>query len=264
MLLRIHHETAYHYESPLRLSTQYLRLTPRPTPGLQVRHWQLELPAPAVAVADAWGNPMQVLSLEGPRRNIRLVARGEVETVDGPQALEPDGALPPPVFLRATPLTSADQAIAAFAAAHRQAVLAEPEAGLMQMVAALLERMPYTQGITDAATPAAQAFAAASGVCQDHAQVFIACVRLIGLPARYVSGYLAADAEHVASHAWAEVRVDGGWLALDISNHCRADGRHVRLAYGADYLDACPVRGVRSGGGLEQLQTSVRVETADQ
>lgn len=259
MRLHIRHETVYRYESPLRLSTQYLRLTPRPTPGLRVIDWQLELPGRAVAVADAWGNPMHVLTLDGAQRQIHLGAQGDIETVDGPQSAEPDGELPAEVFLRPTPLTQADGAIASFAAIHARAIQDDPRAGLLQMVKGLLERMPYTPGTTDAATAATQAFATGSGVCQDHAQVLIACARLLGLPARYVSGYLATDAEHVASHAWAELRLAEGWVGLDVSNDRWANGHHVRLAFGADYADACPVRGVRSGGGLEQLSTHVRV-----
>lgn len=265
MLLHIAHDTTYRYDAPLRFSTQYLRLSPRPTPGLVVRRWQLDLPGAAVQALDAWGNALHVLTLEGDRREIHLRAFGEVETPDGPQVPEPDGALPPQVFLRPTPLTTPDAAIQAFAATHAATVKAAPEAGLKGLIDALLGHMPYIQGGTDAATSASQAFATGHGVCQDHAQVFIACARELGLPARYVSGYLATDAEHVASHAWAEVRLPEGWVAFDVSNRCRADGRHVRLAFGADYADACPVRGMRSGGGLEQLATFVRVSAqADQ
>ncbi len=262
MLLHIAHDTTYRYDAPLRFSTQYLRLSPRPTPGLVVRRWQLDLPGPAVQALDAWGNTLHVLTLEGDRREIHLRAFGEVETPDGPQVPEPDGELPPQVFLRATPLTTPDAAIQAFLTPLAADIRATPEAGLMKLIDALLVHMPYIQGSTDAATPAAEAFASRLGVCQDHAQVFVACARLLGLPARYVSGYLATDAEHVASHAWAEVRLPAGWVAFDISNRCRADGRYVRLAFGADYLDASPVRGMRTGGGLEQLATHVRVTAA--
>lgn len=270
MRLLIHHDTVYRYDAPLRLSTQVLRLTPRPTPGMRVLNWKLDLPGQAVAVSDAWGNAMHVLTLDGAAAGgpctIHLRAMGEVETPDGPQPPEADGVLPYPVFLRPTPLTQADAAITAFAMPFAERVRQDPQQALIDLSAALLERMPYVQGSTDAATTAALAFATGHGVCQDHAQVFIACARLLGLPARYVSGYLATDAEHVASHAWAEVRlpIEGaaGWLGFDVSNDRRADGHHVRLAYGADYLDACPVRGVRSGGGLEELKTFVRVSSA--
>lgn len=283
MHLHISHETVYDYDAPVARSTQYLRLTPRAGRGLRVLHWHLELPAPASACKDAFGNTMHVLSLDGPRRDIVLRAVGEVDTSDAPPTPDPEDELPAPLFLRDSPLTRADDQLRQFAASFADAATADAHGALLALMAALGERMPYVRGYTDAATPAAQAFATGHGVCQDHAQVFVCCARLLGLPARYVSGYLATDFEHVASHAWAEVRLPdaaptaadgrdashgmaGGWLGYDISNQCLADGRYVKLAIGADYLDACPVRGVRTGGGLETMRAEVLVKpgTADQ
>lgn len=283
MHLHISHETVYDYDAPVARSTQYLRLTPRAGRGLRVLHWHLELPAPASACKDAFGNTMHVLSLDGPRRDIVLRAVGEVDTSDAPPTPDPEDELPAPLFLRDSPLTRADDQLRQFAASFADAATADAHGALLALMAALGERMPYVRGYTDAATPAAQAFATGHGVCQDHAQVFVCCARLLGLPARYVSGYLATDFEHVASHAWAEVRLPdaaptaadgrdashgmaGGWLGYDISNQCLADGRYVKLAIGADYLDACPVRGVRTGGGLETMRAEVLVKpgTSDQ
>ncbi|MBO9687957.1 MAG: transglutaminase family protein [Mitsuaria chitosanitabida] len=302
MHLHISHETVYDYDAPLSRSTQYLRLTPRRSRGLRILHWGLALPAPASSCADAFGNTMHVLSLDGPRRDIVLRAMGEVITDDGPPRPDPEDELPAPIFLRDSVLTRADDALRRFATGFAEAAKADAHGALLMLMAAIGERMPYLRGYTDAATPAAEAFQTGRGVCQDHAQVFVCCARLLGLPARYVSGYLATDAEHVASHAWAEVRLPdaapadlpgsgsgddpssmartdagsrtmdggprmaGGWLGYDISNQCLADGRHVKLAIGADYLDACPVRGVRTGGGLETMRAEVLVKpgTADQ
>lgn len=289
MHLHISHETVYDYDAPVARSTQYLRLTPRAGRGLRVLHWQLELPAPAAACRDAFGNAMHVLSLDGPRRDIVLRAVGEVATSDAPPTPDPEDELPAPVFLRPSALTQADDRLRHFAASFAEAAHADAHGALLMLMAAIGERMPYLRGYTDAATPAAEAFQTGRGVCQDHAQVFVCCARLLGLPARYVSGYLATDFEHVASHAWAEVRLPdapapadsadgpatagapshgmhGGWLGYDISNQCLADGRHVKLAIGADYLDACPVRGVRTGGGLETMRAEVLVKpgTTDQ
>jgi transglutaminase-like putative cysteine protease len=97
--------------------------------------------------------------------------------------------------------------------------------------------------------------------------VFVSCCRHLNLPARYVSGYLAPKrrpssgaSESLASHAWAEVWLDGvGWQGFDVANSVRAEGRHVRVAVGLDYLDACPVRGFHRGGGGESLGVEVRV-----
>lgn len=264
MHLAIEHETRYRYDSPVSRSTQYLRLTPVSSQRQRVLHWQLELPALASQSLDAYGNTLHVLTLDKPHREIRLRAHGVVETVDGPARPLADAGLPPQVFLRSSPLSEADGPLSAFAHSFDQAIAADRLHGLHALMAALVEHMPYTPGSTDVATPAAQAFAQASGVCQDHAQVFAACARILGVPARYVSGYLAADAEHVASHAWAEAWLDEGWLGFDVSNQCLAEGRHVKLAVGLDYLDACPVRGVRTGGGLEAMHAVARVAPAEQ
>ncbi len=279
MHLHISHETVYNYDAPVARSTQYLRLTPRAGRGLRVLHWHLALPASASTCQDAFGNTMHVLSLDGPRRDIVLRAVGEVDTDDAPPAPDPEDTLPAPLFLRDSALTRADDRLRHFAAGFAQAAQADAHGALLTLMSAIGERMPYVRGYTDAATPAAQAFETGHGVCQDHAQVFVCCARLLGLPARYVSGYLATDFEHVASHAWAEVRLpdappgrdeshgmQGGWLGYDISNQCLADGRYVKLAIGADYLDACPVRGVRTGGGMETMRAEVLVKpgTAEQ
>jgi len=263
MHLVIAHETIYRYDRLVKRSTQYLRLTPRPGHGLKVLSWQLTLPVPASSCLDAYGNIMHVLTLDKPVSEIHLIARGEVETNDSLPTPNPEDDLPAALFLRDSHLTRADAALRQFAQGYAAAVALDPLAGLLQMMQALIEVMPYTPGTTDAATPAAQAFANGNGVCQDHAQVFATCARLLGLPARYVSGYLAADTEHVASHAWAEVRLPQGWLGFDVSNQCLANGRYVRLAIGADYADACPVRGMRLGGGMEQLHTAVQVSHGD-
>jgi transglutaminase-like putative cysteine protease len=128
------------------------------------------------------------------------------------------------------------------------------------------ERIDYQPGITHSATAAAEAFGARAGVCQDHAHIFVACCRHLGLPARYVSGYLGTAGDgRMASHAWAEAWVEGeGWRSYDIANRLRPAGHHVRVAVGLDYLDACPVRGFRRGGLGESLEVEVRVNDARQ
>ena len=130
------------------------------------------------------------------------------------------------------------------------------------------KRSTTRKGATDVHESATRAFARGKGVCQDHAHVFIACCRTAGIPARYVSGYLYTGKEgEVASHAWVDA-----WLGRDKAAGCRIDvthrtlagGRHCRLAVGRDYLDACPVRGVRRGGGAEEMQVAVSVAASAQ
>mgnify|MGYP002757365718 FL=1 len=125
---------------------------------------------------------------------------------------------------------------------------------------ALHEHIAYRPGTTAVDTSAAQAFAGAAGVCQDHAHAFIACARSLQVPARYVSGYLFDnDNQHMASHAWAEAWLDDAWYSFDVTNQLAVPERHLKLAVGLDYLDACPVRGMRRGGGYEQMHANVLV-----
>ena len=263
MQLTIDHETVYRYDDTVSHSTQYLRLTPASSGHQRVVSWQLELPVAASESTDAYGNILHVLTLDTPHSEIRLKARGVVETCDDWQD-QPE-VLPAPVFLRETALTEPDDAIRALAAAHADAVAANPEAGLTALMQAIADAMPYTLDVTHAATTAAQALALGAGVCQDHSHVFIAACRCLGLPARYVSGYLLSDRDtHVASHAWAEAYDGEQWLGFDISNRQRPDRHHLKLAVGLDYSDASPVRGVRRGGGSEAMQAHAKVSEADQ
>jgi transglutaminase-like putative cysteine protease len=97
-------------------------------------------------------------------------------------------------------------------------------------------------------------------VCQDHAHVFIACCRHLGVPARYVSGYICQPGnDAAASHAWAEAWVVDRWRSFDVTNARPAGQDHIRLAIGADYLDASPVRGMRRGGGHEEMVATAQV-----
>ncbi|WP_024301679.1 transglutaminase family protein [Pseudogulbenkiania sp. MAI-1] len=262
MKLSIRHSTQYRYAEPASRSTQYLRLTPRSNRHQQILSWRLILPAPASQSIDAFGNITHLMTLEAPHDSIELVAEGVVETrTDGWE--DDAGGLNPLVFLRSTPLTNAGEAIEELArkAARPGDKAAKRLAALSQ---AVLAAMPYTAGVTDASTTASAALALGAGVCQDHTQVFIAACRHLGYPARYVSGYLLSGAvDHAASHAWAEVYADGGWLAFDISNQCTADDHHLKLAVGLDYLDACPVRGMRRGGAGETMHAHAAVEQHD-
>lgn len=263
MQLTIDHETVYRYDATVSHSTQYLRLTPLQSAHQRIISWQLELPVAASESTDAYGNILHVLTLDTPHSEIRLRAHGVVETSD--HWADETEALPPPVFLRGSALTEPDDAIRALAAGHAAAIAANPEAGLAALMQAVADAMPYTSGVTQAETTAAQALALGAGVCQDHSHVFIAACRSLGLPARYVSGYLLTDRDaHVASHAWAEVYAAGRWLGFDISNRQQPDRHHLKLAVGLDYTDASPVRGVRRGGGSEALQAHARVTEADQ
>ena len=133
---------------------------------------------------------------------------------------------------------------------------------------AVSDAIAYKPGVTSAHTTAAEALALGEGVCQDHAHAMIALARVKGMPGRYVSGYLFADAAgtaHEAAHAWAEVFVTGlGWVGFDPANRCCPDARYIRLGSGADAQDAAPIRGIARGGGREELDVTVAILNQNQ
>ena len=266
MKLVIDHLTRYGYDEEVKFSTQYLRLTPRSTGRQIITSWTLTLPeGAAVMTTDAWGNVLHVLTLDNPHKEIAIRASGIVDIAEDSEQSDvaEEELLSPLVYLRCTPLTRADDRIREFA--QRLYRRDEPEESLNQLMADLLLRMPYSPGATQVQDCAADAFARAKGVCQDHTHVFLACCRALDIPARYVSGYVYSDnARHVAMHAWAEVWVNGRWQSFDITNNTRHLNQHLRLATGLDYLDACPVRGTRLGGGGEIMLTNAEVRDHSQ
>ncbi|KAF0803952.1 transglutaminase [Alcanivorax xiamenensis] len=257
MKLSIRHSTEYRYSERVLHSTQYLRLTPRPSPRQRVLRWHLDMPEPASEASDGFGNILHVLTLDRPHECIRLTAVGEVE-IDGEDREDDDTRISPLVYCRYSPFTRPDSLLHELARDHQSG--ADTLANLEHLSGTILSKMPFTPGVTDVSSTAAEAYRLGKGVCQDHTHVFLSCCRALGIPARYVSGYLYSDdSEHVASHAWAEVWSGDGWHTFDVTNQTRRPRRHLKLAVGFDYLDACPVRGVRYGGGVESLRAAARV-----
>jgi transglutaminase-like putative cysteine protease len=270
MRLSIIHETKYRYTSPANYTIQYLRLSPQSTIQQKVLSWNLDLPGPARPFLDGFGNAAHVLVIDKPHQEIRIRARGEVEVQDEPLTLPDTGPHHPELYMRFTELTAQDEALVRFTQGFRQQSANNRAAALESLMVAVREKVDYRPGVTHVKTSAAQAFARGAGVCQDHAHVFVSCCRQLSIPARYVSGYLATQngsananggESEMASHAWAEAWIDGvGWQGFDVANQVRAQGRHVRVAVGLDYLDACPVRGFHRGGSGESLGVEVHVD----
>lgn len=260
MLLNVTHTTLYRYDDAPQRSTQIIRLTPANSRRQRRLEWQVELPAPAPSFTDAFGNVSHLLCLEKPADDIVITARGRAEVQEREDDPGENG-IAPAVFLCTTPLTEADEAMLEFVRPLRPLVKSRPFLGLNDLMQAVLEKMPYEKGATTARHTAAESFAEGRGVCQDHAHVFIACSRALGLPSRYVSGYVYSPGEEqVASHAWADTWIGNRWASFDVSNASGDErGAHLRLAVGRDYLDACPIRGVRLGGHNEALHTSAQV-----
>lgn len=242
MKLRILHETRYTYDSPVRYSAQYLRLTPRDTARQRVSSWELDTPGQPVRTQDGFGNILHVLTLDKPVSEIVIRARGTVETsrtVDEPSDFT-GITLSPLLFLRATALTHADRKLKDLA--HKL----EPRAAMLD-------------GLRELAH-AVRAMQPGDGA-ENVTHSFIAACRLLAVPARYVSGYLRLDAGPggVTPHSWAEAWVEDRWRSFDIVQGAAIGDAHVKVAMGADHMDACPIRGVRTGGGIETMVANAQI-----
>lgn len=262
MRIRIDHTTSYRYQLPASHVVQYLRLSPSDTDDQHVRGWRIDVDADGKLreSRDSFGNLMHIFYADGAVTELNIHVTGIVDVEDAGGlvrgAFDP---LPPSVFLRTTPLTAPDAAIRALAdTAARDGQLDT----LHALNLAIFGALSFETGTTSTTTLATEALGNGRGVCQDFAHIFCSAARLLGIPARYVSGHLArsgAAAQQDASHAWAEAYLpDLGWLAFDAANGICADQHYVRVAAGLDYLDAAPVRGARRGGGGEMMEVSVR------
>ncbi|ARP92183.1 transglutaminase [Bordetella genomosp. 9] len=262
----IRHVTHYRYTAPVSYSIQTLRLTPRPEEHQRPLRWHIEAPGDLAEQIDAYGNVTHTLTLNRPHEEIELRVTGQVEIGELPNGLvgADDSRLPVHAYRVQTPLTRADATILDFCAGVLPQGMRTPDDALT-LAKAISDRVAYEPGITDVTTAAVQVLQLGHGVCQDHAHLFLACARGMGVPARYVSGYLYTVAEHAASHAWADVWLpDTGWCSVDITNRQFASECHCRLAVARDYDSAAPVRGVRHGGGQESMRVSVEVRAMRQ
>lgn len=264
MLLSIDHRTEVAISAAASHAVQYVRLTPRGDRGQRILRWSVDVPGRATPWRDCFGNLVHCVVRSEPQRAATLRVHGEVDTEEthGIVPLEDDGP-PPELYLHATPLTQADERIRDFAAPYARLRAKGDLAALHALMAAIHEDVAHAPGSADVHMPAAQVLAQASGVCQDHAHLFIACCRAWGIPARFVSGYLhtsAEDGRHLATHAWAEALVEYlGWVSFDPSNRQSATPAYVRLAVAPDCRGAAPVRGIRRSSGQESMDIKVQV-----
>ena len=263
MRLKITHRTEYRYDRPVHYALQRLRLVPCSGALQTVRSWSLAISGAReeVAFIDHFANDTRLVSVEGEPHMIAVEASGEVETHDRSGVAGPNrGFAPLWLFEQPTEMTAVGDGIRKLAG--------DMEGGadigqLHRLLSTVRDRVAYTINTTDSGTTAEEALAQGTGVCQDHAHVFIAAARVLGFPARYVSGYLMMDAttQQAASHAWAEAHVGNlGWVSFDPANGISPDERYVRLAVGRDYRDAMPVSGIRLGAAEERLAVHVTVE----
>lgn len=265
MRLKISHATSYHYDHPVQYGLQQLRLTPKSRAGQEVLNWEITIDGGKLELEfdDHHNNHVSLISVDAGRHDVFISCHGEVETADNAGIVGKAGGFAPTwLFTRATPLTGAGPLVRQLVKTLTDDFENDVQRlhGLSQLI---LNAVSYETGKTHSETSAEDALGAGHGVCQDHAHVFLSAARLLGFPARYVSGYLMMDdrTDQDAGHAWTEAHLDGiGWIGFDVSNGISPDARYVRVATGLDSTDAAPVTGMRFGHGDERMIVSLQVE----
>ncbi|MGE0241800.1 MAG: transglutaminase domain-containing protein [Parvibaculaceae bacterium] len=269
MKLSVHHQTRYDYATSVRSSIQRLYLTPSAFATQKTASWTIEAPGidKALAYTDGFGNQVHVVTSQGPHDHVTVTARGVVDTQDasgvvrGFKCQAPDS-----VFLRQTAATEPSAELREIA---RESAAKYPDAleRLHAIMGEVQRRIAYQIGVTHAHTTAAEALTDGKGVCQDHAHAMLAIVRSLGIPGRYITGYLVTEGSGpaTASHAWAEVLVPSlGWVGFDAANGKCPTAEYVRVATGLDAQGVVPVRGSRRGGEAESMTVAVTVQPAEQ
>ncbi len=262
MKLHIRHETRYDFDAPVPFGLQQLRKTPKSFRNQTIESWSTEVigGVKELSFEDYHRNTVELISFEANTQSISLISEGVVAVEDTHGVLgRHEGSTPLWLFNRSTPQTTPGKGVA-------DVIGALPEGEPLKQMHALSEiirsRVSYEVGSSHPDWSAEEALSAGCGVCQDHAHIFIACARHIGMPARYVSGYLMMNETELqdATHAWAEVHLNGlGWVGFDVSNGISPDHRYVRVATGLDYAQAAPVIGNRIGTAGEQLTVQLQV-----
>jgi len=267
MRLLITHRTSYHYDQPMPYALQQLRMIPKDSAGQRVIAWKTEVTGGTrqVEYLDQHNNHVELFSFNSGQQDVEIHCTGEVETSDTAGTVGQHGGFAPLwYFKRDTSFTRPGPTIRRLV---RRFEDPGTEGGDSPRLHALLNlirsQVRYEVGATHSTTTAEEALLAGHGVCQDHAHLFIAAARLLGYPARYVSGYLLIEGQvdQDAGHAWAEVHVPLlGWVGFDVSNGISPDERYVRVATGLDYREAAPIAGIVFGAGSEAMHVSLQVQ----
>lgn len=286
MLYRAVHATRYRYAASVSQCQSEVRLTPRSLPWQTVLESSIETtPAPAWlgARTDYFGNDVRMFWIGERHDRFSTVATSRVRLEPRP-ALTTEGTawedardvlathatleeLEAFEFVFDSPYVAAAPALAEFARPSF-----EPGRPMLPAVEELSHRIheefTYKPASTSIDTPLLETLRMKRGVCQDFAHVMIGSLRSLGLAARYVSGYLRSGADHQgaeASHAWVGVFIPGiGWVDFDPTNDLRPDTDHVTLAWGRDYADVTPLKGIALGGGKQVVDVDVRVQPIDE
>jgi transglutaminase-like putative cysteine protease len=292
MNYRITHITTYSYASPVSLSHNLVLLTPRDGARVACAYHRLTVrPTPRFSHRrrDFFGNHVHTFSIEDTHRQLSITAASRV-SVRGTALPDPDESpdwnrvaaeiadQTDPRWMSICPFVFDSPRISRTAELTEYAAKSfadgRPVVAAAADLAARIHRdFAYDKTATHVNTRTEDAFRLRRGVCQDFAHIMVACLRTVGLPARYVSGYLRTSPPPGKprlvgadqSHAWASVYAgaDLGWVAIDPTNNCLCSTDHVPIAWGRDYGDVVPIRGVFLGGGDHTLYVSVDVQPLD-
>lgn len=290
MLYDVRHETRFHYAAPVSISHQLLKLRPRRSNRQNVHAVRVDVtPHPSVqrSWVDYFGNEVEFLTVQEPHRDLVIVSHAQVEVLPGmnimldfspawevvAQSLQTPThaeALGAAQYCFASPYVGVHGALRDYALETFTAGRPLLEA-VMALTTRIYEEFTYEGGVTDVYTPVLDVLKLGKGVCQDFAHLQIACLRALGLPARYVSGYLVtrppAGQEKLQgadeSHAWLSVWCpELGWVDFDPTNNLIPNLEHVTVAWGRDYGDVSPVSGFIFGGGAHEVAVAVDVVPA--
>jgi transglutaminase-like putative cysteine protease len=270
MKLEIVHSTNYRYSGPIAETVMEVRLRPMDGNGQRCVEFDLKVSSGIVprSYRDGYGNNVHYFNLVRPHTRLNVTSRSVVETgLD----LEPDpGEELVHDFLRfRSPVKDVD-GVRELAARHPvkdHSSGDDVEKALDELTLTISREFTYDRAVTDVYSAVDEVLQLRAGVCQDFAHLFIAVARAMGVPARYVSGYIHGSggaSAASASHAWAEGWVPGrGWVGFDATHPVRTSDHHVRLAVGRDYSDAAPTRGIYVGSSTGTMVVKVRTRAID-
>ena len=281
MRYRITHRTQYDYESPVHESFNEVRLRPVSDANQTCLDFELKVdpPASVISFMDYYGNEVHNFSVPYLHDRLEIVATSDVVTFAGPNHPssgpgegEPDCS-PPLAGLVSEPVFQNDHAeylipstyvaLEEGTAGIARALLAQDpgmtaHAFLTAATAHVRERLEYQVGSTTVHSKVREILAGGRGVCQDFSHVLISICRQVGLPARYVSGYLGNVSSSEASHAWVEAYMPPyGWVGVDATSGTLCTGRHVKIGVGRDYADVTVIRGTYRGGQAREMRVTV-------
>jgi len=272
MRLSVHHITRFEFDQPSGHSIHDVRLTPKPATGQRVVTWRIDGPGKRSEWIDGHGNQVATFSVATQHDAVEIAVAGVYEFSGADQWLRYGDAptLPAPFWLRNTGLARHDPSFDRLieGLAERAGETTKRVEVLHELMKRVCRRIAYKTGVSTVDTTAAEALARSAGVAQDQAHVFIAACRRLGVPARYVSGYLRNDDPHLhvgrTSHSWAEAWVPGlEWVGFDPANDMSPRGDSLRVAVGLDYRDAAPVSGRRVGFGDAKMSVEASVRLMD-